>query len=87
MNPKLDVWIHLEMAEWCIPFLVTLTLTYDLIFSFFVSGDYLLYYKCVLYSDIPSNDQIAAVTSFNFLLITVFRANFYRLLLFVPKFY
>ena len=33
------------MAEWCIPFWVTLTLilTSDLISSFFVSGAYLLY--------------------------------------------
>ena len=62
--------LHLEMAEWCIPFLVTLTLTYDLISRFFVSGDYLLYYKCVLCPDIPSNDQTAAVTGVIISLIT-----------------
>ena len=38
------MWIHLEMAEWCIPSWVTLTftLTSDLISRFFVSGAYLL---------------------------------------------
>ena len=38
------MWIHLGMAEWCIPSLVTLTftLTSDLISRFFVSGAYLL---------------------------------------------
>ena len=41
---EFGVWIHLGMAEWCIPSLVTLTftLTSDFISRFFVSGAYLL---------------------------------------------
>ena len=47
MNSKFCVWIRLEMAEWYIPFWVTLTLTLtsDLISRFFVSGAYLLITK------------------------------------------
>ena len=47
LNPKFNVWIHFGVAEWCIPFWVTLTLTFSshLISRFFVSGAYLLYYK------------------------------------------
>ena len=46
-NPKFGVLIPLGMAEWCIPFWVTftLTLTSGLISRFFVSGAYLLYYS------------------------------------------
>ena len=37
-NPKFGVWIPLGMAEWCIPFWVTLnlTLTSDIISRFFI---------------------------------------------------
>ena len=46
-NSKFGVLIPLGMAEWCIPFWVTLTLTLTsgLISSFFLSGAYLLYYS------------------------------------------
>ena len=41
-NPKFGVLIPLGMAEWCIPFWVTLTLTLTsgLISRFFMSGAY-----------------------------------------------
>ena len=46
-NPKFGVLFPVGMAEWCIPFWVTftLTLTSGLISRFFVSGTYLLYYS------------------------------------------
>ena len=46
-NPKFDVLIPLGMAEWCIPFWVTLTLTLTsgLISRFIMSVAYLLYYS------------------------------------------
>ena len=46
MNPRFGVLIPLGMAEFCIPFWVTLTLTLTsgLISKVFVSGAYLLYY-------------------------------------------
>ena len=46
-NPKFGVMIPLGMAEWCIPFWVTLTLTLTsgLISRFFLFGAYLLYYS------------------------------------------
>ena len=46
-NPKFGVMIPLGMAERCIPFWVTLTLTLTsgLISWFFLSGAYLLYYS------------------------------------------
>ena len=46
-NPKFGVLIPLGMAEWFIPFWVTLTLTLTsgLISRFIVSGAYLLYYS------------------------------------------
>ena len=44
---KFGMLIPLGMAEWCIPFMITftLTLTSGLISRFFVSGAYLLYYS------------------------------------------
>ena len=46
-NPKFGVMFPLGMAEWCIPFWVTLTLTLTsgLISRFFLFGAYLLYYS------------------------------------------
>ena len=46
-NPKFGVMFPLGMAEWCIPFWVTLTLrlTSGLISRFFLFGAYLLYYS------------------------------------------
>ena len=47
-NPKFGVLIPLGMAEWCIPFLVTLTLTSGLIFWSIYPILQLTFLKCVL---------------------------------------
>ena len=47
LSSYLDCRVPLGFAEWCIPFMVTLTLTLKsgLISRFFVSEAYLLYYS------------------------------------------